>query len=124
MNKTPEGKQIMLTLNSPIVIFYGCLLRHGVALSIVDGALHVGGEGIDNLSPIYRAEIIKRKDHLIELLETGPPAPLLPYFWRLLAVGELVEALGIAEQMKVRLQQTPVSGGWIVTMGQHEKATA
>ena len=111
----------MIDINKPIRIFYANLLRSGITLSVANGQLRVGGN-LEILSPVYREEILKRADHLIELLSPEVPAELQPYFYRLLKVDELKEAVGIAEQMGISLRQTPVNMGWLIEM-QNYKVT-
>lgn len=103
----------MLDTNKPIRIFYANLLHHGIRLRVVNGQLKVGGN-TRSLSPIYRDEIVKRAEHLIELLEPEVPAELEPFFYRLLKVDELKEAIRVAEVLGVSLRSTPCNGGWLV----------
>lgn len=102
----------------PVRIFYANCLRSGLTLHVINGKLKVGGN-MEILSPVYREEIIKRADHLIELLSPEVPEPLLPYFYRLLKVNEVKEAVGIAEQMGISLRQTPVNMGWLLEITNH-----
>jgi hypothetical protein len=39
---------------------------------------------------------------------------LQPYFYRLIKVNEVKDAVGIAEQMGISLRQTPVNSGWLI----------
>lgn len=112
----------MLDIGRPIKVFYSNLLRHGITVAVEDGRLRVGGQ-TDKLSPVYRDEIIKRKEQLIDLLSPPVPDELRRYFGRLLRVDEVVEALGVAERIDANLQATPVNCGWIVTMGQGPRPT-
>src|SRR5690606_34531422 len=112
----------MIDYNKPILIFVGNLLYHGVSLSVSNGKLRVTGDNA-KLSPVYRQEIVRRKEQLLELLSPEVPEPLQPYFGRLLRVDELVEALGIAEQLDANLQSTPVNGGWLITIGKGPRPT-
>lgn len=105
----------------PIRAFYANLLRSGITLRVVNGQLKVGGK-LEILSPVYREEIAKRAEHLIDLLSPEVPEPLQPYFYRLLKVDELKEAVGIAEQMGISLRQTPVNSGWLIEI-QNYKVT-
>jgi hypothetical protein len=97
----------------PIRVFYANCLRSGLTLRVVNGKLKVGGN-MEILSPVYREEIIKRAEQLIDLLSPEVPEPLQPYFYRLLKVDEVKEAVGIAEQMGISLRQTPINGGWLI----------
>ncbi len=112
----------MIDYNKPIKIFLGNLYYIGITVAVEDGRLRVGGQ-TDKLSPVYRDEIIKRREQLIDLLSPPIPDELRRYFGRLLRVDELVEALGVAERIDANLQATPVNGGWIVTMGQGPRPT-
>lgn len=105
----------MINLNNPIRIFYGNLLYIGVKLRVKDGQLRISGN-IEALSPVYRDEIQKRKEHLIDLLDVTPPEELAPYFFRLLKVTELTEALRIAERIQVGVKSLPVNGGWLIEL--------
>jgi len=102
----------------PIRAFYANCLRSGLTLRVVDGKLKVGGN-TEILSPVYREEIIKRAEQLIEMLSPEVPEPLQPYFYRLLKVDEVKEAVGIAEQMGISLRQTPVNMGWLLEIANH-----
>jgi len=102
-----------LDTNKPIRIFYANLLRSGIKLKVENGKLKVGGN-MEIMTPVYQDEIIKRAEQLIELLSPEVPEPLLPYFYRLIKVDEVKEAVGIAEQMGISLRQTPVNSGWLV----------
>jgi hypothetical protein len=112
----------MIELGRPIKVFLGNLYYQGITVAVEDGRLRVGGQ-TDKLSPVYRDEIIKRREQLIDLLSPPVPDELRRYFGRLLRVDELVEALGVAERIDANLQATPVNGGWIVTMGQGPRPT-
>jgi hypothetical protein len=57
----------MIDYGKPIRTFHANLLRHGIKLSVEAGRLKVGGK-LDNLSPAYREQIVKRAPFLIELL--------------------------------------------------------
>lgn len=105
--------EAMMDHGFPIRVFYANLLRSGLTLRVVNGQLKVGGN-MSILSPVYREEILKRAEYLIELLSPEVPEPLQPYFYRLLKVDELKEAVGIAEQMGISLRQTPVNMGWLI----------
>lgn len=111
----------MIDFNKPIRIFYANLLHIGVNLYVNDGKLRVSGN-LDSLSPVYREEIVKRKDQLIELLSTRPPEALAAYFDRLIPLPELREALWIAEQNSIKVKALPVNGGWLLEMEQKAKA--
>jgi hypothetical protein len=105
----------MIDTNKPIRVFYANLLRAGIILRVVDGQLKFGGK-TEILSPVYREEIIKRASHLVDLLLPEVPEVLRPYFYRLISVNELRDAIGIAETMGISLRQTPVSGGWLIEL--------
>jgi hypothetical protein len=62
----------MIDYGKPIRIFHKNLLRHGVELNVEDGRLKVSGN-LENVSPAYRVEIVKRAALLIELLDDSPP---------------------------------------------------
>jgi hypothetical protein len=57
----------MIEYGKPIRTFHQNLLRHGVQLSVEDGRLRVRGN-LENVSPAYRDEIVKRAPLLIEVL--------------------------------------------------------
>lgn len=103
----------MDSYGKPIAIFYANLLRHGLRLAVVDGGLRVGGD-LSNISPVYRDEIVRRKEQLIDLLGVDVPEPLAPYVNRIVSLRDAVEGMGIAEQMKIKLHQFPVQGGWLL----------
>lgn len=105
--------RIMIELGLPIRIFYANMLRIGLTLKVVNGQLKVGGN-MEIMSPVLQEEIVKRAEHLIDLLSPDVPEPLLPYFYKLLKIDELKEAIGIAEQMGISLRQTPANGGWLI----------
>lgn len=107
----------MLELNKPIKIFYANLLAHGIVLKAKDGQLTIGGPGRKNLSPAYRQEIERRVEHLVDMLSPEVPEAVAPYFHRLITVAEVVQAMGVAEQLQIGIETTPVNGGWIVLMG-------
>jgi hypothetical protein len=100
----------------PIRVFYANLLRSGLELRVdsATGKLLVDGN-IDILSPVYKEEIIKRKQFLVELLTPEPVEELAPYFGRLLRLDELKQALATAEQVKANVDATPVNGGWLLS---------
>ena len=68
------------------------------------------------MTPVLKEEIIKRAEHLIDLLSPDVPAVLEPYFYRLINVDQLKEAIRIAEIMGISLRGTPVNGGWLIEM--------
>jgi hypothetical protein len=107
----------MLDLGKPIKTFYANLLFQGIVLTVKDGQLKVNGPGRKNLSPVYKDEIMKRAEFLIEILSPEVPLDLQPFFGRLISVNEVVEVMGIAERLQVGIETTPVNGGWIVLMG-------
>lgn len=102
-----------LEVGKPIKVFLGNLLYAGIKLAVVDGKLRVGGN-TKILSPVYREEIMKRKEHLIELLTPQPPPSLRPYCYRLIRLPHLKEALNIAAQERVEVWHMPVNGGWLL----------
>jgi hypothetical protein len=97
----------------PIRIFYANLLHAGLTFRVYDGQLKIGGKR-ELLSPVVREEIKRRAEHLIELLSPEIPEALEPYFYKLIKVDELKEAIGVAEQMGMSLRTTPVNGGWLI----------
>lgn len=99
-----------------IEIFYANLLHIGVVCRVQDGALQVGGN-VKALSPVYRDEIMRRAELLTELLAPAVPEPLQPYMGRMVRVGDVREAQGIANELGVAIRCVPVNGGWIVLMG-------
>lgn len=111
----------MLDTNKPIRIFYANLLRMGIYPRAYNGKLKVTGR-MDLCTPVLQEEIVKRSEQLIELLSPEVPELLQPYFYRLINVGEVKEAIGIAETMGVSLRQTPVNSGWLLEI-QNYRAT-
>lgn len=103
----------MLDEGKPIRIFYANMLRIGLKFKVIDGQLKVKDTG-NIMTPVLQDEIIKRAEQLIELLSPEVPEALQPYFYRLIKVNEVKEAVGIAEQMGISLRQTPVNSGWLV----------
>lgn len=99
--------------NKPIRIFYANMLRIGLKFKVRDGQLKVGGN-MEIMTPVLQDEIIKRASHLIELLSPEVPEALRPYFYRLISVNEVKEAIAIAEPMGISLRQTPVNSGWLI----------
>lgn len=97
----------------PIRIFYANMLRIGLKFRVVNGQLKVK-DTQTIMTPVLQEEIVKRSEHLIDLLSPVIPAELEPYFYRLLKIHELKEAIGIAEQMGISLRTTPVNGGWLI----------
>jgi hypothetical protein len=79
----------------------------------VNGTLKVGGNKT-LLTPAVKEEIARRAEHLVELLAPEVPEALDPYFYRLITVDELRQAIDIAEQMGISLRTTPVNGGWLI----------
>lgn len=106
----------MIDYNKPIKIFLGNLYYIGITVAVEDGRLRVGGQ-TDKLSPVYRDEIIKRREQLIDLLSPPVPDELAPYFGRLISVDESIVAAGIAEHYDYDTRLTPVNGGWLLTLG-------
>jgi hypothetical protein len=103
----------MLDTNKPVRIFYANLLRSGVKLRVADGQLKVSGN-MEIMTPVYQEEVIKRAEQLIELLSPEVPSELEPYFYRLIKVNEVKDAVGIAEALGISLRQTPVNSGWLL----------
>lgn len=97
----------------PVRIFYANMLHIGLRFKVIDGQLKVSGN-MEIVTPVLKAEIVKRAQHLIELLQPEVPAELEPFFYRLLKVDELKEAIRIAEVLGISLRTTPVNGGWLV----------
>lgn len=97
----------------PVKIFYANMLKIGITFTVQDGQLKVGGDRT-LLTPVIKEEIIKRKDHLIDLL-TPPPSPeMASHFGRLLTLDELKTALHTADFLQERVDSFPVNGGWIL----------
>jgi hypothetical protein len=71
------------------------------------------------MTPVLQEEIIKRADHLIELLSPEVPEELQQYFYKLIKVNELQEAIRTAEILGISLRSTPVNGGWLVEIMNH-----
>lgn len=109
----------MLDTNKPIRIFYANMLRIGLKLRVVDGQLKVK-DTQSIMTPVLQAEIVKRAEHLIELLAPEVPEQLQDYFYRLLKVDELKDAVAIAEIMGLSLRCTPVNGGWLIEIVNHK----
>lgn len=103
----------MLDEGKPIRVFYANMLRIGLTLRVRDGQLKVGGN-TELLTPVIKDEIRKRAEHLIELLAPEVPEQLEGYFYRLLKLDELKDAIRIAEIMGISLRTTPVNGGWLI----------
>lgn len=107
-----------LDTNKPIRVFYANLLRIGIKMRVVNGQLKVKDtQGI--MTPVLQEEIIKRSEHLIELLSPEVPEQLQDYFYRLINVSELKDAIYIAEAMGISLRGTPVNGGWLIEIMNH-----
>ena len=100
----------------PIKVFLSNLIRHGVKLTVVNGALRVGGIGLKSVSPAYREEIARRAPQLTELLSPPVPEPLQPYMGRMLHVDEAEEAQRLATEIAAHIVLTPVNGGWLMLM--------
>lgn len=105
----------MIEEGKPIRIFFANLLAIGITFKVVNGQLKVGGN-MQIMTPVLQEEIIKRASHLIELLAPEVPVELEPFFYRLLRVDELKEAIRVAEVLGISLRQTPVNGGWLIEM--------
>lgn len=108
----------MIDEGKPIRIFYANMLRMGIKFKVVNGQLKVGGN-TEIMTPVLQAEIVKRASHLIELLSPEVPEPLEPFFYHLIKLDELEEAIGIAESMGVSLRTTPANGGWLIEIQNH-----
>jgi len=109
----------MIEHGTPIRIFYANMLRIGLKLKVADGQLKVRDtQGI--MTPVLQEEIIKRSEHLIELLSPEVPEQLQAYFYRLIKLDELKEAIYIAEVMGLSLRGTPVNGGWLIEIVNHK----
>ena len=108
----------MIETGKPIRIFLANMYRIGIKVRVVNGQLKVSDtRGI--MTPVLKEEIVKRADHLIELLSPEVPEQLHPYFYRLLKLDELKEAIHTAEIIGVSLRTTPVNGGWLVEIMNH-----
>ncbi len=81
----------MIDYGKPIRTFHKNLLRHDIQLSVEDGRLQVRGN-LENVSHVYRDEIVKRAPLLIEMLSditadspptnrTGTPRLNAPHRW-------------------------------------------
>lgn len=112
----------MIDYSAPIRIFYANLLRFGFRLSVTEGQLQIRGP-MQTLSPAYRDEIVRRRQHLIDLLSPVPPEPLAPYAYRLLTLAECNTAQEIANQMQYALKPHPVDGGWLLEFTQSKGDT-
>ena len=110
------AKILMLNYNSPIRIFLSNLYRIGITLRVVDDKLRIGGAGRATLSPVYRAEIVRRAPQLIELLSPPVPEPLKPYAGRLLSVYEMEDATKVAAEIGANITPFPANGGWVLLM--------
>jgi hypothetical protein len=99
----------------PIIYFLSNLYRAGVTVTVVNGQLRIGG-AIKQLSPVYREEIRKRAEFIVDLLAAEVPDPLQPYMGRLIKLREAETAQEIANQMGVPIQLTPTNGGWLMTI--------
>lgn len=103
----------MLDEGKPIRVFYGNMLRIGIRLRVVNGQLKVKDtQGI--MTPTIKEEISKRAEHLVDLLSPEIPVALEPYFYRLIKLDELKDAIAIAEIIGISLRTTPVDGGWLI----------
>lgn len=108
----------MIETGKPIRIFYANMLRIGVICKVHNGQLKVK-DTQNIMTPVLQEEIIKRADHLIELLSPEVPEELRQYFYKLLKVDELQEAIRTAEILGISLRTTPVNGGWLVEIMNH-----
>lgn len=100
----------------PVLIFYANLLRAGLTLRVDNQKLVVDGN-LAVCSPVLQDEIRKRSRHLVDLLSPPPPPALAAYFGRLITLGEVEAALGIAAELQADVDSTPVDGGWLLTTG-------
>lgn len=108
----------MIEPGKPIRIFYANMLRIGVICKVRNGQLKVKDtQGI--MTPVLQEEIVRRVDHLIELLSPDVPEQLQQYFYKLIKVDEVQEAIRTAEILGISLRQTPVNGGWLVEIMNH-----
>ena len=114
----------MLDVGKPIRIFYANLLFHNVTVTVVNGALKVGGKGLKNVSPVYREEIARRAPHLIALLSPPVPEPLQPYMGRMLHVDDVEAAQEIANEMGVTIRPYPANGGWVMLIAPGQKVAS
>lgn len=103
----------MIDFDKPIRIFYANMLRIGLTFRVRNGQLRVGGN-MEIMTPVLKDEIKKRSEHLIDLLSPQVPAELEPYFYRLIKLDELKEAIRVAEVIGISLRTTPVNGGWLI----------
>lgn len=103
----------MDSYGQPIAIFYANLLRHGVTVKVAEGKLKIGGD-LSRISPVYRDEIVRRKEQLIDLLGANVPQELKPFVNRVIPLASAEEGIGIANQMGIKLRQYPVQGGWML----------
>ena len=111
------------TYNWPIAIFYANMLWHGIRAKVVNGELRIGGD-LSSVSPVYRDEIVRRSEQLIDLLGTPTPEELAPYIGKVIPLADAMEGIGIAKQMRVKLRQFPVQRGWILFMPSPERMKA
>lgn len=89
------------------------MLRIGIICKVRNGQLKVK-DSLGIMTPVLKEEITKRAEHLIELLSPEPPPELEPYFYRLLKLDELKEAIRTAEVLGISLRTTPCNGGWLI----------
>lgn len=99
--------------NLPIKIFYSNMLHIGLKLKVVNGELKVGGN-MEIVTPVIEEEIVKRAEHLIDLLTPAPCVEMARYFGRLLTLDQLKVALNAAQQLQEPVDAFPVNGGWIL----------
>jgi hypothetical protein len=104
----------------PIKIFYANMLRIGVTFELVDGRLRVGGN-LDIMTPVIQDEIIKRREHIVDLLTPAPSAEMASYFGRLLTRDEVLTALNTAKFLNEAVDALPVNGGWLLTTDKNAK---
>lgn len=105
-----------IQLGRPVKLFLGNLYRYGFTVTVTAGRLHVAPPA-DNpalLTEPVKAEIIKRRQLIIDLFTPAPPPELEPFFFRLLRVDEFTEAAHVADRLGVYLDACPCDGGWLV----------
>lgn len=109
-----------LLIGAPIRVFYGNMLKIGVKIKVVDGQLRVGGN-MEIVSPAIEEEIVKRAEHLIDMLTPAPSEQMARHFGRLLTLEQLKVALNEAQQLQERVDSFPVNGGWILVTSKTAK---
>jgi hypothetical protein len=104
----------------PIRAFYINMLKLGLTFSAANGQLKVGGNK-ELLTPVVRAEIVKRAEHLADMLTPAPHVAMTDYFGRLLKLTELTDALKLAERIGERVDAFPLDGGWLLITSKETK---